>query len=799
MEDKELFIESSVGKVQADSSGAAIGAARIDPARAYIGIPPLLKDVIDSNSAENWSKIMAMADYTFEGVSTAMDTLDRETGFGEKVKKLVEEGQNLLFKPNIVTPTDIDPATHAPGNTVMCTPWAFIAALMRWFHDRLDISYHCMSLGEGATCTSSFAGSMTRMLDGKRKITSLAVIEGKSGDFYGGWGFYFARKYLADRHDPSHTDDPMNGYEESAAGTCLPPGEAGDKLMVYDLNKIDDDRSNGREVPVLNGHNYQNIILHKAIIGGDPEDPEDRKAWPGCVLINVPKLKVHVIELITAAVKNLGIGLYPMECNISAEPGKIEWAYGYPHKPIPGMKDRLPHSVWQSEFDRTTGKQITDAKGEPVWRKTGGMNGTMADVIQAVLGQDTYMIHVIDAIETTNGMQAGPATFGVSEGLVFASEDPVAVDLLASRYLFSNITLADAAKIQREQGLPDRFFREVPLPRYDGKNIVTGTGYDSPIWRYTMYDYCRERGIGQRDYYVKGEDARQGLLASVRQQLGRIENDHFSELMTDEFYFAVSKPVWDLQATALAYLKANDELEGTDRLPTVFDVFDENNDGVIDFTEKGKHFYSNFAGESTRMTAAGIDFAAMMKVRFVMGVSFFRNLKKEWNTENRDSRGIGLMNGTVLMAMRMSQAPEEKPDPFSPGLTYGGGKWPSFRFMEHLLLNHGIFGLGFPARFLWTTPYGFAFCYADYTYGEAKFTNGEMPALESDIIDRYHTALSNNAKPLPFTVYVPHGHGTIDGRPIPNVTETDDPARMFTASFGDGQEIWKEITHADFP
>ncbi|MBW2324611.1 MAG: hypothetical protein JRF41_14070, partial [Deltaproteobacteria bacterium] len=91
------------------------------------------------------------------------------------------------------------------------------------------------------------------MKEGKGEVTTQAVLEGRSGDFYGGWGFYFARKYLAERHDASHTDDPMNGYEESQAGICLPPGKAQDKLMVYDLNKIDDDWSNGRDVVVPHG------------------------------------------------------------------------------------------------------------------------------------------------------------------------------------------------------------------------------------------------------------------------------------------------------------------------------------------------------------------------------------------------------------------------------------------------------------------------------------------------------------------------------------------------------------------
>lgn len=45
-----------------------------------------------------------------------------------------------------------------------------------------------------------------------------------AGDFYGGWGFYFARKYLLERHDESHEDNPMNGYNESIYGIYIPHG-----------------------------------------------------------------------------------------------------------------------------------------------------------------------------------------------------------------------------------------------------------------------------------------------------------------------------------------------------------------------------------------------------------------------------------------------------------------------------------------------------------------------------------------------------------------------------------------------
>jgi len=81
-------------------------------------------------------------------------------------------------------------------------------------------------------------------------VTTEAVMEGRSGDFYGGWGFYFVRKYLSESSVAALGDDPMAGLEESMKGIYLPPGAVRDKLMVYDLNRICDDPSKGREVPV---------------------------------------------------------------------------------------------------------------------------------------------------------------------------------------------------------------------------------------------------------------------------------------------------------------------------------------------------------------------------------------------------------------------------------------------------------------------------------------------------------------------------------------------------------------------
>jgi len=50
--------------------------------------------------------------------------------------------QKLLLKPNLVVHRCTDSITHGPGDVMGCTAWPFIAALLRWFHDKLDITYH---------------------------------------------------------------------------------------------------------------------------------------------------------------------------------------------------------------------------------------------------------------------------------------------------------------------------------------------------------------------------------------------------------------------------------------------------------------------------------------------------------------------------------------------------------------------------------------------------------------------------------------------------------------------------------
>jgi len=792
---QRVNVDSPIGRVKLDVMGSPVAAVKVDAVQAYIGVADLLKSVINESSAEAWQKIKNKIDYIYNNLDHVLGRLDQQTGFGHKVKAQVKSGKKLLFKPNLVSPSNIDPLTHGEGlGNTACTEWPFMAALLRWFHDKLDITYHQMALGEAASATSMTAGQYSLAFNEGRQITTEAIMEGKSGDFYGGWGFYFVRKYLAEAHPTTHQDNPMNGYEESVSGKYLPPGKAGNRLMVYDLNRTYDVRGKGRTVPTPDGANFKEITLHKVIVGGDPADPDDMKDYPGCVLVNVPRFKIHAIDLITNAVKNLGIGLYPMEASSDGDPKDTRWKYAFPFKLIPGMKTEIPHQVWKPKLDDETGLPIKNEKGKYIVTKTAGMSGTQADVIRATINQGVFMLHVVDAIQAVNISHTGDAmALKVAEGLALASLDPVALDLLCARYMFKTIPMAEARKLQKEHNLTTDFLQRVPVPKPEGQNIVTDTGFDSPLSRYHLFKYCEKRGLGKQKYYVIGWDAvTEAPLASLKGHLGRVKGGEFSELMTAEFYRNPTKLLWDCQRMVLSYFEANDKLTGSNYRQEIMAAFDENGDGVIDYDEMGR---KGFWQAMLRLGAYGMHVRGSEKYGFLRGsfLSGSQGIKYSnplWNTAGHDFTKEYRAAAAATIAFRMSQVETESPDFLFPTMTWGKGKWPSVQFASYIGMAMSIYGMGFPMRVDLLSLYGHAFQYADKTLNGASYTGSRGPVSDLEAANRYIEAVSQGARPLSFVLYVPVGFGTMAGRSLPNVEETDDPGKVFTARFDNGQEVW---------
>ena len=791
----QILINTPFGEIGPDSDGSPIGLARIDPDKSYSGIGGLLQDFINNSDLVAWEKIRAKIDHTFECLDLALDALKTETNFHIEIESRLEKGQKLFFKPNLVNPVCINPQTHDSGmGSTACTEWAFVAALMRWFREKLKISYHQMALGEASTMTSSIAAFFSMMNPDSPPVTPEAVIEGKSGNFFGGWGFYFARKYLSESLEQHAEDDPMKGYDESVAGTYIAPGLVSDKLMVYDLNRIFDNKTKGRNVKVSDGVNYRSITLHKIIVGGDKKDPEDLKANPGCILINVPKFKVHSISLFTNVIKNLGIGLYPMQFSSS---GGCHWDYSVPHRPLSGMKGGLPHEVWVPKIDHETGLPKRDESGKYIVEKTGGITATMIDVIKAVKEQDIFMMHVVDGIETINVDHQGIGLgVKVPEGMVFAGLDPVATDLLCARYMFSNVPLKEAMAVDIEDGNGGHFPQAVPIPTLEGNNIISAPGFDCPLSREELFEEAEKRGLGIRKYYGVGFDSvAKEQLFTVKGHLGTKKAGEFSDLITETIFYDSFKFPWDMQKATFNYLEASDKLAGTSIKKEFLDAFDDEKDGVLTYKSFGKKgiwgTILHLAGDM--VSKMGSDRFGYLKDRYSVYARMLKNSNVLLNEDGHDVLKEYFYGGACSAAFQISQLDMEIPDPFQPGLTCGKGKWPSFQLARFFQMGVILFGQGYPYMIGFPSLYASALIYADLTQNGGQYAGqvGGQPDIAA--INNYVDKVgADELKPLDFTIYMPAGYDNLSGKMVPNIEITDDPAKILTASFVNGEEVWPE-------
>jgi hypothetical protein len=629
----------------------------------------------------------------------------------------------------------------------------------------------------------------------ERTVTPEAVIEGRTGDFYGGWGFYFARKYLTESAAGNTDDDPMRGFEESMEGTYIPPGHISDKLMVYDLNRIFDDPAKGRDCIVPDGVNYQSITLHKVIVGGAPEDPEDIKAYPGSILVNVPKLKVHAITLFTNVIKNLGIGLYPTQYSSA---NNYKWDYSLPHDTtITGIKGRIPHEIWVPDMDHRTGLPKRDAAGNYIVEKTGGINATMIDVIKATSRQDIFMIHIVDAIEAINvdhqGINLGEKA---PEGMVFSGLDPVATDTLSARYMFSNVPLKEAGNVELKGGTAGGFPQAVPIPALDGNNIVSNTGYDCPLARDKCFEDAVKRGMGQTRYYVVGHDRVTDLpLVSILGHLGTVKDGAFSDLITTTLFYDTFSSPWDMQRTMFSYMEAVDNLEGTSIKKDFLEACDEDGDGIVTYEEFGK---KGALGTYLHMGAhmiseLGTEELGFLKGHFKAFSRTYKNSDPRFNKHGHNVMKELFLAFTCSAALKISRLDMEFPDPFVPGLTCGKGKWPSFQLARYVQTGFLLYGQEFPNKITFPSLYTAAFFYADLTQNRGQYVGRTRHKPDPEAASRYVSDLSKGKeKPLDFVFYIPAGFDNLLGAPVPNVEVTDNPGKILTVSFEGETEIWPE-------
>lgn len=791
-------MKSEIGQISIDEKGAALGVARIAAEKSYQGTAGLLKKVIEDDDQGAWDEIKSRVNYTYEHMDRALAALEGETQFLSPVRQQAAKGKKLLFKPNLVSVESIEPYTHQLiSGTIANTEWIFVAAVLRWFHDKAGFRYDQMCLGEAASNSLMKAARYTHIKGSGRPVTTEAVYEGRSDDFYGGWGFYFVRRYLADALDSASDENPMNGLKESMADTYLPPGEAGGKLMLYDLNKISDDPSKVRTIELPDGENFKSIILHKVIVGGNPSDPEDCRRYPGSVLINLPKLKIHSNAMFTNAIKNLGIGLYSLQANHADCTCGKRWAYGFPDTDNPAIKSRIPHQVWIPELEADTLLPVKNPDGTYKVTRTAGLTGTMLDIIRATASQDVFMMHIVDAIETVNRCHQGIGLgIPVPEGLIIAGTDVAATDLMCARYIFSNVGIKEALDVGMDDGFGGHFPQAVPLPEFDNGQIRTSTAHDCVIARDASISQAVKWNLGTSSYYIKGYDDLTGNpLASSGGRLGYVADDIFFDIHTKELYWDIFKLPWDLQRTFFAYMDATDELEKTRRKDLFLEAFDETGNCVVSYEENGKKgifspalFLSGIYLDSL----GNKDDGDMFRAFFTLTASPLRGTNPDWNEKGHHFHREFLMGSVSVVAMMMSSMKIEAKDRFFPELTWGSGRWPSFSQAMNAYLHQVIYGWKFPKQVGLYSLFGSAIAYADYKQNGRQFVGKYCFAPNPKTPMKYLEAVRDNKmQPLDFTFFVPKGYGA--GGRFPNIEETTDPSKIFTVEFEQGKIKWPYV------
>ena len=323
-------------------------------------------------------------------------------------------------------------------------------------------------------------------------------------------------------------------------------------------------------------------------------------------------------------------------------------------------------------------------------------------------------------------------------------------------------------------------------------SLVTTDGYDSPIPRSDLFRYAEERGLGQQEYSVVGYDMlSQAPLASLKGHLGKIEGHCFSELFTRSLYFCGSKILWDLQETVLQYARANDRLTGSSYHDQLLKAFDEDGDGVIDYDEMGKNgfWHSMMRVLANVWQARGKEPYGYLQSSFRAVSQWLKFASPRWNSHGHDFARDWILVRAFWLAFRMSQAPEERKDPLFPSLTWGKGKWPSLQFAQYTLGATSLYGLEFPKKANLSSLYGFAFQYADKKLNGGKYTGLGLPP-DPGAIQRYKEDAGNGRALIDFMVLVAKGYGNLNGIRLPNIQETEDPDKVFTASFNQGREVW---------
>ena len=182
------------------------------------------------------------------------------------------------------------------------------------------------------------------------------------------------------------------------------------------------------------------------------------------------KLKIHAQDLLTNAIKNLGIGLYPVQCPIGAGQGETSWKYALPSSKIPSFKAldlhicpglsrsmRIPICQSKIRMAHTSRRRLQECRGPE------------SDVIRAVQNQQVFIVHISDSINVSNiSHNPDGMSVRIPEGYIWASLDCVALDLLCARYCFKTVTMEEGLTIKEKNCWITEFVHHVPFGKSRG-------------------------------------------------------------------------------------------------------------------------------------------------------------------------------------------------------------------------------------------------------------------------------------------------------------------------------------------
>jgi hypothetical protein len=250
---------------------------------------------------------------------------------------------------------------------------------------------------------------------------------------------------------------------------------------------------------------------------------------------------------------------------------------------------------------------------------------------------------------------------------------------------------------------------------------------------------------------------------------------------------------WDLQKTSLSYFSAVDSLAGSTLKKEYLEAFDEDRDGIVTYEEFGKKgavpFFLHVGGNTVSMMSAGL--LDSCKGTFMRTSTMLKCREACWNNQNVNILKEYSYGAACFVAYTMSKMDMEMPDPFMPNLTWGKGKWPSFNLASYVYLGFTIYGSQFPNKIIMRSLYGYAFRYADLTQNAGGYAGTDLIESDPEAVSAYLAEeKTGGRKSLDFTIYLPTGYDSIAGSLVPNVKTTDDPTKIFSASFNNGAEVW---------